>query len=387
MSAGPIGGSYDVVVVGAGVIGLASAWRAAQRGLSVVALDREALGSGASGVAAGMIAPVTEADWGEQGLLHANLDSAEQWPAFARELAGCSGLDTSYRQSGALVLAADRDDVEELRRLHEFQRSLELDVEWLSGRECRQLEPGLSPRVAGGVLAPGDHRVDPSALVRALGAALRRAGGEIVAPLTVESLELEGGHVTGVRTGAGTIRADQVVVAAGAWSGGLAAQTLGARPPVRPVKGQILTLRGSAAQPLAERVIRTPRCYVVCRDDGSVVIGATVEERGFDTRVTGEGVYRLLEAAWEVLPDVGELEWVGARAGSRPGTPDNAPVVGRGAAAGLIWATGHYRHGILLAPLTAGLVAALLAGEDPEAPAGFSPERFEARRLAGRVSG
>ena len=382
-----MGRRYDVVVVGAGVIGLASAWRAAQRGLSVVALDRESPGAGASGVAAGMLAPVTEADWGEQSLLRANLDSAEQWPAFDRELAGRSGLDTGYRRSGALVLAADRDDVEALRRLHEFQRSLGLDVEWLSGRECRRLEPGLSPRVAGGVLARGDHRVDPSALVRALTAALLRAGGEIAAPLAVDSIVLDGGRVTGVRTGVGTIRADQVVVAAGAWSGALAAQALGACPPVRPIKGQILTLQGPAERPLAERVIRTPRCYVVCRDDGSVVIGATVEERGFDTRVTGEGVYRLLEAAWEVLPDVGELEWVEARAASRPGTPDNSPVVGRGAVDGLIWATGHYRNGVLLAPLTAALVAALLAGEDFEAPAGFSPERFEARRLAARVSG
>ena len=387
MRAGPTGRSYDVIVVGAGVIGLACAWRAAQRGLSVLALDRELPGAGSSGVAAGMLAPVTEADWGEQGLLRANLDSAEQWPAFDEELASVTAVDTGYRRRGALVLAADRDDGEELRRLHGFQRSLGLDVEWLSGRECRRLEPGLSPRVAGGVLARGDHQVDPSALVRALAAALERADGEVAAPLVADSIELDGGRVAGVRTGAGTIQAAQVVVAAGAWSGGLAARELGAGPPVRPVKGQIMTLRGPAERPLAERVIRTPRCYVVCRDDGSVVVGATVEERGFDTRVTGEGVYRLLEAAWEVLPDVGELEWVEARAGLRPGTPDNSPVVGRGDVEGLIWATGHYRNGVLLAPLTGALVAALLAGEQPDAPAAFAPERFEARRLAGRAAG
>jgi len=387
VGAGPTGGSYDAVVVGAGVIGLACAWRAAQRGVSVLVLDRESPGAGASGVAAGMLAPVTEADWGEQGLLRANLDSAAQWPAFDRELASRSGLDTGYRESGALVLAADRDDAEELRRLHAFQRSLDLDVEWLSGRECRRLEPGLSPRVAGGVLAREDHHVDPSALVRALGVALRRAGGEVAAPLAVQSLEVGGGRVTGVRTAAGAIAAGHVIVAAGSWSGELSPSGLGAPPPVRPVKGQILTLRGPAGRPLAERLIRTPRCYVVCRDDGRVVIGATVEERGFDTRVTGEGVYRLLEAAWEVLPDVGELEWVEARAGLRPGTPDNSPVVGRGAVEGLIWATGHHRNGILLAPLTARVVAALLAGEDADAPPAFAPERFEARRLAGRTAG
>ena len=383
MGAGPIGGSYDAVVVGAGVIGLACAWRAAQLGMSVLVLDREAPGAGASGVAAGMLAPVTEADWGEQGLLRANLDSAAQWPAFDLELSSSSGLDTGYRESGALVVAADRDDAEELRRLHAFQHSLELDVEWLSGRECRRLEPGLSPRVAGGVLARHDHQVDPSALVRALAMVCRREGVEIVAPLAVDALELRDGSVTGVRTGAGAVVASHVIVAAGSCSGELTEPA----PPVRPVKGQILTLRGHAGRPLAERVIRTPRCYVVCRDDGQVVIGATVEERGFDKRVTGEGVYRLLEAAWEVLPDVGELEWVGARAGLRPGTPDNAPVVGRGALEGLIWATGHYRNGVLLAPLTARVVAALLTGESIDAPPAFAPERFEARRLAGRAAG
>ena len=387
MSAGPTAGSYDAVVVGAGVIGLACAWRAAQRGLSVLVLERAVPGAGASGVAAGMLAPVTEADWGEQDLLRANLESAAEWPAFDAELSRRSGIDTGYRESGALVLAVDRDDAEEIRRLHAFQRSLELGAEWLSGRECRRLEPGLSPRVAGGVLARGDRHVDPGAVVSALAAALRREGGELAAPLAVESIATEGGRVTGVRTAAGAIRAGQVVVAAGSWSRDIAGLPPAAAPPVRPVKGQILTLRGPAGRPLAERLIRTPRCYVVCRADGRVVVGATVEERGFDARVTGEGVYRLLEAAWEVLPDVGELEWVEARAGLRPATPDNLPVIGHGAVDGLIWATGHHRNGVLLAPLTARLVGALLAGDQPEAPAPFSPERFAAAAIAERAAG
>ena len=384
MRQAPQRSSYDVVVVGAGVIGLACAWRVAERGLSVVVLERHEPGSGASGVAAGMLAPVTEVEFGEEALLRANLEAAALWPRFDAELRRRSRSDTGYTRSGALVVAADRDDAEELRRLHALQRSLELDVEWLSGRECRRLEPGLSPRVGGGVLARGDHHVDPSAVVLALAAALEREGGELARGVAAASLELGDAGVRGVRLdGGATVAAGHVVVAAGPWSAQLAGVPETERPPVRPVKGQILSLRGPAGRPLAERLVRTPRCYVVSRRDGQVVIGATVEERGFDIRVTGEGVLRLLEAAWEVLPDVAELEWLGARAGLRPGTPDNAPAVGAGAVEGLVWATGHYRNGVLLAPLTAIAVADLVSDREPPAViAALAPGRFAERRLA-----
>ncbi|MEA2471514.1 MAG: glycine oxidase [Thermoleophilaceae bacterium] len=339
---------HDVVVVGAGVIGLACAWRCAQRGMRVLVLERSAQpGHGASGVAAGMLAPVTEAEFGEEALLRLNLAGAALWPGFAAELSERSGLDTGYRASGALVAAADRDDAEELRRLFTFQQSLGLDVRWLAGRECRRLEPRLSPRVPGGILSAQDHQVEPRAVVRALQVAFEAAGGELRC---------------GVEVDAGAIDAPRVVLAAGCWSGA----------PVRPVKGQILRLRGG---PLSERLVRTPRCYVVSRPGGEVVVGATVEERGFDTTVTADGVFGLLEAAREVLPDVGELEFVEAAARLRPGTPDNAPLVGP--REGLIWATGHHRNGVLLAPITASAVAAMVAGEaPPEAVEPFGPGRF-----------
>jgi glycine oxidase len=369
---------YDVAVVGAGVVGLASAWRAAAAGLRTVVLDRERPGAGASGVAAGMLAPVTEASWGEEELLRLNLESARLWPAFEAELAEGSGAETGYERRGALVIAVDRDDAEELGRLHRFQGSLGLDVEWLTRSECRRLEPGLAPGIAGGIRAPQDHQVDPRALTAALAAAFEGAGGELATGRAVERVEVAGGAVSGLRLSGGTLlAAEQVVIAAGAWSGRIGGLDGIESPPVRPVKGQILRLRGGRDAPLADRAVHTPRCYIVPRANGEVVVGATVEERGYDTAVTAGGVYRLLEAAWEVLPDVGELELVESAARLRPGTPDNLPVVGAGGAKGLVWATGHYRNGILLAPLTAAAVLAVLS-EDSAAPLGeaVAPSRF-----------
>jgi glycine oxidase len=339
----------------------------------VLVLDRAAApGAGTSDVAAGMLAPVTEADFGEETPLRVNLAARERWPGFAAELEEVTGLPTGYRDTGALVVAADRDDAEALRRLHDFQRSLGLGSEWLTPSRCRSLEPGLSPRIAGGILAPQDGSADPRATLRALA----RAVEQVELGVEVEAVEHDGSAVTGVRTTAGTIDCEQVVVAAGPWSAALA--PLGDGPPVRPVKGQILELRtrGAMTEPF-ERVLRTPRCYLVSRGDGRVVLGATVEEQGFDTAVTADGVFRLLEAAWEVLPEVGELELTGARAGLRPGTPDNAPVVGPGELDGLVWATGHWRNGVLLAPLTADAVAGLLAGEPlPKELEVLNPARF-----------
>ncbi|CAA9509603.1 MAG: Glycine oxidase ThiO [uncultured Solirubrobacterales bacterium] len=381
--------SYDVVVVGGGVVGLAAAWRARRRGLSVLVVERGRVGDGASGVAAGMLAPVTEADFGEDRAIALNLAGLERWPAFAAELSERSGVDTGYRRSGALVVAADRDDAEVLRRVAGLQRSLGLEASWLTGREARRLEPGLSPRVPGALEAPAEGYVDPPGVVAGLRAALLAEGGELREQTTVERLELAdgGAHLEGMVLGDGaSVRAEHVVLAAGAWSGGLAGLPPGEAPPIRPVKGQILSLRAGDRSLPAERLIRTLRCYVVSRTDGRVVIGATTEERGFDVRVTAEGIYRLLEAAREVLPDVDELEFVSARAGLRPGTPDNAPVVGRGEVDGLVWATGHGRNGVLLAPITAEALAALVCGEEPpEELASYGPDRFPARAVgAGR---
>jgi glycine oxidase len=369
----------EVLVVGAGVIGLACAWRAAQRGLSVRVIDRDTPGAGASRVAAGMLAPVGEASWGEEALLQLNLDSARAYPEFAAELEEASGRPVGYRRSGALHVALDVDEAEELRRHHELQGSLGLAAEWLRPAECRELEPGLAPGIAGGVHAADDAEVDPRTLVGALVAAIGRAGGEIVPGADAIDAVIEGERLRGVRIADGReMLADRVVLATGSWSGSAGWLPEDARPPVRPVKGEVVNLRSAVASPVSERIVATPRVYVVPRTDGRVVVGATVEERGFDLTVTAGGVHELLREAYRVLPEIAELEFSDALAGLRPGTPDNAPVIGRGSLDGLVVATGHYRNGILLAPITADAVAAILAGDDrPAVVAPMAPERFE----------
>ncbi len=324
----------QVSVIGGGVIGLSAAWRLAQRGFEVTVFD-PAPGSGASRVAAGMLAPITEVHYGEEELLQLNLESARRYPRFVAELEAATDRSAGYHRCGTLVVARDSDDLAALEQLAAFQRDLGLEVTKVRAGICRELEPGLTPGVRGGLLVPGDHQVDPRALVAALIEGCRRAGVRFVAERLDEVPD------DGV-----------VVVAAGCWSGAIA----GVDVAVRPVKGQVLRLRGKAG---IERNIRGLEVYIVPRPDGEVVIGATVEERGFDTTVTAGAVHDLLRAAVELVPDVTELELVEISAGLRPGTPDNAPIVER--RGNVIVATGHYRNGVLLAPLTADLVVQLVA--------------------------
>jgi glycine oxidase len=370
--------SYDALVVGGGAIGLACAWRAARRGLSVCLLERDRPGAGATGVAAGMLAPVGEASWGEENLLSLNMDSLQMWPQFARELEAESGRTTGFRETGALHVALDRDESEALRHRYSLHERRALDSEWLTPRQCRRLEPGLSPAVAGGILAGHEAAADAQALVEALIAALEASGGRLEIRAEVVEAELEGGAIRGVRTADGrAFRAGTIVLASGCWSGTATWLPAEARPPVRPVKGEILTLRGPASEPVCERIVASEWMYAVPRSDGRLIVGATVEERGFDLTVRAGGVYELLREAYRALPDVAELELAEALAGLRPGSPDNAPLIGATAVEGLLIATGHYRNGILLTPATAESIAALLAEEDPPVSLEpFSPRRF-----------
>jgi glycine oxidase len=378
----------DAVVVGGGVIGLGIAWRATHAGMTVTVVD-EAPGRGASWAAAGMLAPVTELHYGEDELLALNLASAARWPGFAAEVEEASGQPVGYRPGGTLAVARDADDNAALEDLYRFQLRCGLDVQRLRSRECRQLEPGLHPSIRGGVLAAGDHQVDNRALVLALLGACERAGVRMLAGRVAE-LATQDDRVTGVVLAGGEARsAGTVVLAAGCWSGRLGGLAAEALPPVRPVKGQLLYLRGPADQPLCSGNVRGLEVYVVPRGDGRVVVGATVEEQGFDTRVTAGSVHDLLRAAMELLPDVAELELLETVVGLRPGSPDNAPMLGPAGPEGLVVATGHYRNGILLTPVTADAVAELLAtGQVPELIAPFGPGRFAGRvptEVGGRV--
>jgi len=375
----------DAIVVGGGAIGLACAWRAARRGVRVRVLERDQPGAGASRVAAGMLAPVGEASWGEEALMRLTLASARAWPRFAAELASDSELEVGYEPCGALHVALDRDESQELRRRFEVMDSLDLGVEWLRPRGCRNLEPGLAPACAAGVHAPLEAAVDPQLLLPALTAAVERRGGQVFIEAEASDALTEDGRLTGVITADGREhRAEQVVLAAGAWSGAAPWLPPSERPPVRPVKGQILTLRGSPDQPVCRRIVASERVYLVPRPDGRLIVGATVEERGFDIQVTAGGVHELLREAYRALPDVAELELVEMVAGLRPGTPDNAPLIGPGALDGLVLATGHHRNGILLTPLTAEAIAALLAGDPPPPEAEVAhPGRFAGQSAPG----
>jgi len=370
----------DLVVVGGGVIGLSCAWRAIEAGLETVVLD-SALAGRASSVAAGMIAPVGEATWGEEALLAAAVVSADAWPDFAAELERAAGVEVPYRRRGALHVALDRDEAARLDRFHDLHVRLELESERRRGREAREIEPGLAAGVVSALEAPGEAEIDPRALLEALRAAVLAAGGRIENGAEVRELLIDGGTVRGVvRASGDRVEASQVLVATGAWAGGeLLPDAI--RPPVRPLKGEIVRLRARPGERICEHLIATERIYVVPRDGEEVVVGATVEDLGFDLRVTAGGVHELLREAYRVLPEVAELELAECSVGLRPSTPDNAPVVGRTEIDGLLVAAGHGRNGILLAPITAaGIAAALGAGETPPALAELGPGRFTETR-------
>jgi glycine oxidase len=376
--------TFDVAIVGGGVIGLSVAWRAAGRGLRVVVLDRDQPGAGASHVAAGMLAPITEAHPAERQLLELGLRSAAMYPAFIAELIEASELDPGYTSFGSLVVARDRDEAEALDREFEMRRELGLEVARLRPTEARRLEPALAPTLRLALSVEQDRAVDPRRLTSALLAAAERAGAVVMPRSEVARLVIRDDRARGVELAGGeSIVADQVVIAAGAWSNAVAGLPPTARVSVRPVKGQILRLRDPSGPGLLTHVLRMSQGYLVPRPDGSYVLGATMEERGFDTTVTAGAVFELLRDAIELVPGLTELSIDELSAGLRPGTADNAPVIGPGAIAGLHWATGHYRNGVLLAPITAAALAAELCGEHPGPELEpFSPSRFTPAPLA-----
>ncbi len=383
-----------VLIIGGGVIGLSIAWRAAQRGLDVVIFDPRP-GAGASSTAAGMLAPVTELHFEGRELLSLNLASAARYPSFAAELADLTGIDVGFQRCGTVAVAWDAADLAGMRQLEAFQRSLGVASTVLTSRELRELEPALAAGLPGGLWAENDHQVDNRKLHAALLTAVEQAGGRTIpqrvaavvrsgaaddrrASVEHEARQGGAGRVTGVLTESGQrYDGDVIVLAAGSWSRQI--DDLGVDVPVRPVKGQTVRLR---AEPgtighVVRGSVKGNSVYLVPRADGEIVVGASSEEAGFDVRPRAGAVYELLRDAATLVPELTEAEFVEVSTSLRPGSPDNAPLIGPSGVDGLVIATGHYRNGILLTPITADEIVALIVdGTTSDVVAPFDPRRF-----------
>jgi glycine oxidase len=367
----------DIAIVGGGVIGLSIGWRLAQAGARVSVFERDAAGRGASWAAAGMLAAGSEVEPGESVLFGLLKRSQAMWPDFAAELAAASGIDVELRTEGTLAIALNADELGRLRQTHALQQRTGVMARWLTRSEALELEPGLNPRLSGAVLAAEDYQVENRILAEALKTAFLAAGGTLHEQAGQVAVRVVGGRAFGVTANGIAYPAATVVVAAGAWSPDVPGLPPEAVPPVRPVKGQMLALRMDPAAPILNHVLWTQKAYLVPRRDGRLLVGATTEERGFDANLTAGGMLGLLESAWRALPGVEELPIVESWVGFRPGSRDDAPILGETGVPGLILATGHHRNGILLTPLTARTLADLvMTGETDKDIAAFGLDRF-----------
>jgi glycine oxidase len=371
-----------VIIVGGGVIGLSIGWQLAKVGCGVSIYERNYAGRSASWSAAGMLAPLAEVHFEEKALLQLGNLSLQLYPEWVEALEADSGMSVGYRTEGTLIVGLDQDDARELKHLYESQQFLNLPCKWLTGTEAREIEPLLSPKVTAAIFSPSDHQVDNRLMVEALILAYRRAGGNLYENMPVEKIEIRDAKARGVWVEGVLAKGDIIVLAAGCWSNEIEGLPGIVKPPLRPVKGQILALQMEAGV-ILQKVIRTIRAkyltdvYLAPKNDARLVIGATNEEMGFDTRLTAGGLFELLRGAWEAVPGVYDLPIVETWTGLRPGSRDNAPILGETAVENLVMATGHYRNGILLAPVTAREIASLvLTGQTSEVIAPFQLSRF-----------
>ena len=371
-----------ILIIGGGVIGLGIGWQLAKAGASVTIHERGQAGRGASWAAAGMLGPIAEAHSAELDLLKLSNQSLARYPEWVDELETETEMPIGYRAEGTLLIAIEPDDTFQLEHTYALQQNLELHVEWLSGREARQIEPALSPYVTAAIRCETDHQVDNRLMAQALQRAYQGRGGVLHQNSTIESIVIENGTATGVQTQEGFQGADVCILAAGCWSGQINGLPETIIPPVRPVKGQMLALQMQEGITI-KNVIRTVKAryptpvYLVPRTDGRLIVGATTEELGFNTDLTVGGIYELLRGAFEAVPGVYELPLIETWAGLRPGSRDNAPILGKTSVKNLIYATGHYRNGILLTPITAYEIAKLvLTGETSETIVPFHLDRF-----------
>jgi glycine oxidase len=371
-----IPGAVDVAVAGAGVIGLSIAWRLALRGLVVAVFERATAGAGASLAASGMLAAAAEHEPGCHDLVALALESQRQWPQFRADLEAQSGLSIDFREDGTLVVALGRDEVERLRFRHDLHKRCGLATRWLGGPEVRALEPALRPSVAAGLHCADDHQVDPRLVMAALRSACLAAGVRLFEHCPVTGVDLQGGRACGLVTAEGACRASVVVVTAGAWTRDLVPP--GLKVPVHPLKGQSLALRTTPDTGTLANIVWTEQIHMAPKSDGRLIVGATVEERGFDETITAGGLYALLEGARRAFPAIEELAIDAVWTGFRPSSIDDAPILGATPVEGLVLATGHHRNGYLLAPATAFAIESLIAdGALPAAAQPFGLARFD----------
>ena len=374
--------NQNILIIGGGVIGLGIGWQLAKAGAAVTIHERSQAGRGASWAAAGMLGPIAEAHIDELDLLKLSNQSLTRYPEWVDELEAETKTPIGYRAEGTLIIGIEPDDTDQLRHTYTLQQELGLNVEWLSGREAREIEGALSPYVTAAIRCETDHQVDNRLMAQALQRAYQGRGGVLHQDSTVERIVIENGTATGVQTQDGFQGADVLILAAGCWSGQIRGLPDTIIPPVRPVKGQMLALQMREGITI-KNVIRTVKArypmpvYLVPRTDGRLIVGATTEEMGFDTHLTVGGISELLRGACEAVPDVYELPLIETWTGLRPGSSDNAPILGKTPVENLIYATGHYRNGILLTPITAYEISKLiLTGETSETIAPFQLDRF-----------
>ncbi len=371
----------SILIVGAGTIGLSIGRQLACAGREVEVFERGEAGRGTSWLAAGMLAPGAEIGFEELELYRLNRESLRRWPEFAASVEEESGRSVDFRTEGTLLVADDRDAAEALRRRYDFMRASGLDVRWLSGAEALELEPFVAPRLTAAVHSPRDYQVDNRLLVDALKAAFLHHGGVLHERTAVRALEPDEDRPAVVTEHDVRIEGSHVVVAAGVWSGGIGGLNREQKPPVRPVKGQMVELLVEPPFDL-QHVVRGPHAYVVPKSSGRLLIGATSEEMGYDERVTAGGLYIVLEGGWEIVPGIYDLPVTDVWAGLRPASRDHLPILGT-AAPGVVMATGFYRHGILLTPVASQEVARLiLTGETSDWIEPFLPTRFRTAKDA-----
>lgn len=363
--------------MGGGVIGLSIAWRlACENAGRVSVFDANRAGEGTSRVAAGMIAPIAEAGFEDPDFVHFARLSRERYRSFVSEISADSGTSVLLGEEGSIVVAIHRDDVDAMRRVYDHRRHADLPVEWLTGSQVREIEPTLTPRVSAAMWIAYDGQVNPRALLPALVRACATRGVELRESTKVTRIVVSGDVVTGVEANGEMCAADTVILCAGAWSGTIDGLPADVVPRVRPIRGQILRLKRTGDF-VMKHVVRGPRAYLLPKDDGTIVAGATQEEAGFDATPTAGGIKTILENAWEMVPSIYDLPLERVEVGLRPATRDHLPLIGPTRIRGLIMATGHFRHGILFAPTTADAVCrGVTTGRFGDDVAAFAPDRF-----------